>query len=158
MVWRLLLFVMTALALLPAMPQSPRKPVIGMLTVAIDANDELVDAFRKGLRQLGYIEGQNLVVEFRSAKGQTERLPSLAKELIDLKVDVIVTGSDAAIRAAKQATDQIPIVMAGSVSDPVATGLVESFNRPGGNLTGSFVRLDELNGKRLELLREVLPK
>src|SRR5262249_35106938 len=73
-------------------------------------------------------------------------------------VDVIVTGSDAAIRAAKQATDQIPIVMAGSVSDPVATGLVESFNRPGGNLTGSFVRLDELNGKRLELLREVLPK
>jgi putative ABC transport system substrate-binding protein len=85
-----------------------------MLTVAIEAGDPLVDAFRQGLRQLGYVERENFTFEFRSAKGQAALLPSLARELVHLNVDVIVTGSDAAIRAARDATNRIPIVMAGS--------------------------------------------
>jgi len=137
--------------------QLDRKPVIGMLMVAVEERDDIVEALRQGLRQLGYVEGKDFSLEFRSAKGDVTQLPALAKELVRLNVDVIITGSDAAIRATRDATNGIPIVMAGSVSDPVVTGLIESFNHPGGNLTGSFLRQDELNAKRLELLKQMLP-
>src|SRR5882724_8974516 len=116
----------------------------------------LVKAFLHELRALGYAEGQNLVFERRSAEGKLERLPDLAADLIRLKVDVIVSSASAAIRAAKQQTSTIPIVMAG-VNDAVATGFVASLARPGGNVTGLSMLVTELSGKRLELLKETLP-
>ena len=114
------------------------------------------EAFLQGLRDLGYVEGRNVVVEYRSAEGKLEHLPTLAAELISLKVDVIVAQSTAAALAAKQATRAIPIVF-GAVSDPVATGLVASFARPGGNVTGSSFFAPELVGKSMELLKQVVP-
>ena len=114
------------------------------------------EAFRQGLRELGYIEGQNLVLEYRYAAGSAERLPDLAAELVQRKVDVIVAGGVPAIRAAQQATRTIPIVMAG-VTDPVGQGLVTSLARPGGNTTGVSLLNEELPGKRLELLKEMVP-
>ncbi len=116
-----------------------------------------LDAFRQGLRELGYVEGQSIAIEYRWAEWKYERLPDLAAELVRLKVDVIVTGIVPAIQAAKQATRTIPIVMA-VVVDPVATGLVASLARPGGNITGLSMIAPELVGKQLELLREVVPK
>ncbi len=116
-------------------------------------------AFRQGLRELGYVEGQNYVIEYRSAEGKRERLPDLAAELVRLKVDVIVTGSGTPVNLAAQgATRTIPIVMVGVNVDPVKAGFVMSLARPGGNITG-LTRLDsELHGKRLELLKEVFPR
>ena len=114
-------------------------------------------AFLQGLRDLGYVEGHNVVIEYRSAEGTLERLPALADELVRLKVDVIMTQSTAAALAAKQATQAIPIVF-GAVSDPVATGLVASFARPGGNVTGSSFFSPELVGKSMELLKQTVPK
>ena len=114
------------------------------------------EAFLQGLRDLGYVEGRNVVVECRSAEGKLEQLPTLAAELVSLKVDVIVAQSTAAALAAKQATRAIPIVF-GAVSDPVATGLVASFARPGGNVTGSSFFAPELVGKSMELLTQVVP-
>ena len=115
------------------------------------------EAFLQGLRDLGYVEGRNVVIEYRSAaEGKLERLPTLAAELVSLKVDVIVTQSTAAALAAKQATRSIPIVF-GAVSDPVATGLVASFARPGENVTGSSFFAPELVGKSMELLKEAVP-
>jgi putative ABC transport system substrate-binding protein len=111
-----------------------------------------------GLRQLGYVEGQNLRVEFRSAQGKLDRLPGLAEELVRLKVDVIIAGAEPAILAAKDATSTIPIVMVGYVYDPVASGLADSLAHPGGNVTGVFTRTSELVGKRLELLKELVPR
>jgi putative tryptophan/tyrosine transport system substrate-binding protein len=110
------------------------------------------------LRELGYLEGQNLVVERRSAEGKVDRLPGLARELVQLRVDVIVAASPAAIRAAKDATTTIPIVMFGSI-DPVATGLVASLARPGGNMTGVLIAAEgTLAGERLELIKEAVPR
>ena len=122
--------------------------------LGIEARDE---AFRKGLRDLGYIEGQNIVIDWRFAEEKPERLSALAKDLINLKVDVIVTHTAPAIRAAKQATKTVPIVMA-NVGDPVAAGFVVSFARPGGNITGLTNLSPALGGKRLELLKEVVPR
>ena len=116
----------------------------------------LATAFLQGLRDLGYVEGRNVVIEYRTADGQLERLPALATELVSLKVDVIVTQSTVAALAAKQATRTIPIVF-GAVSDPVATGLVASFARPGENVTGSSFFAPELVGKSMELLKEAVP-
>jgi len=116
-----------------------------------------VEGFRSGLRDFGYVEGKNLVVEYRWAEGRYERLPELVAELIRSKVDVIVTHGTPGTRAAKQATTTIPIVMA-IVADPVATGIVASFARPGGNITGSTYSSPELNAKRLDLLKEVMPQ
>ena len=129
---------------------------IGVLSprLGIEARDE---TFRRGLRELGYVEGQNLVIEWRFAAETPERLPALAAELVDLKVEVIVTYTTPAIRAAKQATKTIPILMA-NVGDPVAAGFVESLARPGGNLTGLSNLSPALGGKRLEILKEVAPK
>ncbi len=114
-------------------------------------------AFRVGLRELGYVEGKNLVIEFRWAEGKYDRLPELAAELVRLNVDLIVTAGTPGVRAAKQATTTIPIVMASS-GDPVASGLVTSLARPGGNITGSTYFGPELNAKRVELLKEAVPR
>ena len=116
-----------------------------------------VEAFRQGLRELGYVEGKNIVIEWRCAEGKFDRLPDLAAELVRLKVDVIVTGGPAATRAAKEATTTIPIVMAND-SDPVGNGFVASLARPGGNITGLSTLAPELSGKQLELLKEIVPK
>jgi putative ABC transport system substrate-binding protein len=116
-----------------------------------------VEALRAGLRDLGYVEGKNIVIEFRWAEGNYERLPQLAAELVRLKVDVLVTAGTPSILAAKSATTTIPIVMA-SGGDPVATGLVTSLARPGGNVTGMAGFSPELMVKRLELLKDVFPR
>ena len=113
-------------------------------------------AFRQGLRDLGYIEGKNILVEYRYIEGKRDRIPGLVAELVQLKVDVLVSGTLPAIRAAKQATKTIPIVMV-TTMDPVATGLVDSLARPGGNITGLTRLTRDLSGKRLELLKEVVP-
>src|SRR5262245_17479679 len=115
-----------------------------------------VEGFRQALRDLGYIEGQNILVEYRYIAGKTDILPSLVAELVQLKVDVLVLGPLPAIRAAKQATKTIPIVMV-TTQDPVAAGFVDSLARPGGNITGLTTLQRELSGKRLELLKEAVP-
>src|SRR6266700_6254260 len=116
-----------------------------------------LDAFRQGLREQGYVEGQNILIEYREADGKIERLPGLATELARLKPDLIVAGATPGARAAKQATTTIPIV-APSMGDPVRDGLVASLARPGANLTGSTFLGPELVPKRLELLKQTLPK
>ena len=144
---------------LAADAQQPAKTGrIGMLRTGSPSDRvEEIEAFRKGLRELGYVEGQNIAIEFRFAEGREEGLPDLAAELVRLKVDVLVANGAVAIRAAKQATTTIPIVMA-EVGDPVRTGLVASLARPGGNITGSTILGPELGPKRLQLLKEVVPK
>ncbi len=122
----------------------------------ISASAHLLEAFRRGLRELGYVEGQNIAIEHRSAEGKWERLPDLAAELVRLKVDVIVTVGTPPALAAKQATRTIPIVM-GFSADAVESGLVASLARPGGNLTGLSGMDAELGGKRLQLLKQVVP-
>jgi putative tryptophan/tyrosine transport system substrate-binding protein len=114
-------------------------------------------AFRQGLRELGYVEGKNIVIEYRYAEGKLDRLPELAAELAHLKVDIIVTASPPATRSAKQATATIPIVMAFDF-DPIGNGFVASLARPGGNITGLSTLSPEISGKQLELLREIVPR
>ena len=117
------------------------------------------EAIRLALRERGHIEGQNIATEYRYAEGKLDRLPELAAELVRLKVDIIVVaGGDHGVRAAKNATKTIPIVMVGTWRDPVEAGLVESLARPGGNVTGLTLLTRELGGKRLELLKEAVPK
>lgn len=132
----------------------PRIGFLGNSTAALEAN--LVEPFREGLRDLGYVEGRNILIEYRWAEGQYERFPTLIAELIALKVDVIVTAGTPASVAVKKATTSVPVVMV-AVGDPVATGLVASLARPGGNVTGLTSIAEEMEGKRLELLREVIP-
>jgi len=115
-------------------------------------------ALRAGLRQLGYVEGQNVKIEFRSAKGQTDRLERLAQEIVDLNVNVIVAGTQPAARAAQHSTSTIPIVAVFSDHDPVTSGLVSSLSRPGSNITGVFTRQSELVPKRSQLLKEAVPR
>jgi putative ABC transport system substrate-binding protein len=129
---------------------------IGYLTSSLGVSPHLPEAFRQGLRDLGYVEGRNLVIEYREAEGKADRLPALAAELVALKVDVIVAPITSAARAAKQATETIPIVFAVS-ADPVTDGLVTSLARPGGNVTGLSILAPELVGKRLELLTQAVP-
>jgi ABC-type uncharacterized transport system substrate-binding protein len=138
--------------------QQPKKIAkIGVLSPSTPAAAaHLFEAFRRGLQELGYVEGKTFVLEFRYGEARAERLPELARELVGLKVDVIVTGTDVAIAVVKRETQTIPIVMANS-SDPVGTGFVASLARPGGNITGLSSISLELSGKRLELLREVVP-
>jgi len=139
--------------------QQPTKVIpIGYLTgESLSANAARTESFRQGLRQLGYVEGKNTVIEWRYAEGKLDRLPALAGELVRLKVNVIVTGAPAATRAAKAATSTIPIVMTND-PDPVANGFVASLARPGGNITGLSTFAPELGGTRLKILREVVPK
>jgi putative ABC transport system substrate-binding protein len=131
---------------------------IGILVSGASASVSLprVEAFRQRLRELGYVEGKNIVIESRYAEGKLERLPDLAAELVGLKVDVIVA-SGGAVLAAKKAGATIPIVVAGA-SDPVRSGIVSSLARPGGNITGLSLMAPDLDGKRLELLKEAFPK
>ena len=142
-----------------AQAQQPTKvPQIGYLTPpSLSANADRIEAFRQGLREIGYAEGKNIVIELRSADGKLDRLPALAAELVRLKVDVIVTAGGPATRAAKEATFTIPIVMSQD-PDPVGNGFVASLAHPGGNITGLSNFAPELSGKRLEILREVVPK
>jgi putative ABC transport system substrate-binding protein len=138
-----------------AMAKMPR---IGLLrTNARDAPDPATDGFRQGLQELGYVEGQSIQLESRWAEGRPDRLSALAAQLVALNVDVIVTGGEQAIRAARQATRTIPIVM-GASNDPVGAGLVASLGRPGGNITGMTILSGELSRKRLELLKDMLPR
>jgi putative ABC transport system substrate-binding protein len=141
-----------------AQQQRVSVPRIGFLGATSTAGWKTrVDALRAGLREQGYVEGENLVIEFRWADGMYDRLPNLAAELVRLKVDVIVTGGTPATRAAKQATTTIPIVMA-VAGDAVASGLIASLARPGGNITGATYLDPELHAKRLELLKEAVPR
>ena len=127
---------------------------LGNTTAALEAN--LVGPFREGLRDLGYVEGQNIVIEYRWAEGKYERFPVLISELLTQKVEVIVTAGTPATLAVKKATSLVPLVMV-AVGDPVGTGVVPSLSRPGGNITGLTSISTEMDGKRLELLREVVP-
>jgi putative tryptophan/tyrosine transport system substrate-binding protein len=147
--------------------QPPNVPRIGMVsgsgdpgawTVEIDAMPPggFAKAFRQGLRELGYIEGKNILVEYRGAEGHRDRIPGLVAELLHLHVDVLVSGNDQAIRAAKAATTTVPIVMVYN-ADPVADGIVASLARPGGNITGVTTLTRGLRGKRLEVLTQVVP-
>jgi putative tryptophan/tyrosine transport system substrate-binding protein len=140
--------------------QPPGKvPRIGYLVTAGDRGnlDAADKAFREGLRELGYVEGENILIDYRYLEGKRDRIPSLVAELVQLKVDLLVASTPPAIRAAKQATKTIPIVMV-TTNDPVATGIVDSLARPGANITGLTRLTRDLSGKRLELLREVVPK
>jgi putative ABC transport system substrate-binding protein len=151
--WALIL----ALGLSAEAQQPVKIPRIGWVSGSGDPDTPRpqVEAFRQGLRDLGYVEGKNILVEYRYAEGKTERIPSLVTELVQLKVDVLVSPTGSAILAAKQATKTIPIIMV-IVQDPVAAGLVDSLARPGGNITGVYTLARELGGKRLELLKEVI--
>jgi putative ABC transport system substrate-binding protein len=139
--------------------QQPTKiPPIGYLTTpSLSANAARIEAFQQGLRELGYVEGKNIVIEWRSAEGKLDRVPALAAELVRLKVDLIVTGGPQSTRAAKEATITIPIVMAFD-NDPVGNGFVASLARPGGNITGLSTLYPEISGKQLELLKEIVPR
>jgi putative tryptophan/tyrosine transport system substrate-binding protein len=141
--------------------QQPTKiPRIGYLSSGSSAarHSPRAEAFRQGLLELGYVEGKNIAFEYRNAEGKLDRIPDLAAELVRMKVDVILTGGNSAIRAAKKATSTIPIVMP-HTADPVADGFVVSLARPGGNITGFTSSPGyELSGKRLELLKETLPR
>jgi len=138
--------------------QPPAKVVrIGVLTVGLARATPPVEVFLQGLRGHGYVEGQNMVLEFRFADGRIDRLPALASELVRLQVDVIVTAGNAAALAAKHATQTIPIVMA-VAADPVKAGVVASLARPGGNVTGLTQMDPELSAKRLDLLKEAVPR
>jgi putative tryptophan/tyrosine transport system substrate-binding protein len=143
---------------LAARAQQPAMPVIGFLHLAAAGSFmQFVAAFRQGLSEAGYVESQNVAIEFRWAEGQYERLPALAAELVSRRVSVIVAGGgDQPVRAAKATTTKIPIVFTGS-DDPVRFGYVASFNRPGGNITGVSLFTSQLEAKKLALLRELVP-
>jgi putative tryptophan/tyrosine transport system substrate-binding protein len=138
--------------------QAKKGPRIGFLSGATPAAlSARVDTFRHGLRDLGYVEGKNIVIEYRYAEGKSDRLSALAAELVRLKVDIIATTGPASTGSAKQATATIPIVMAND-DDPIGSGFAASLARPGGNITGLSTLSPELSGKQLELLREIVPK
>ena len=155
--------VLCALSLLTAPLAATAQQAGGTVTIGYLGNSspaleaDLVDAFREGLRQLGYVEGQNLVIRYQWAEGQQERHAVLAQELVRLKPDVILTAGTPGTLAAKHATQSIPIVTA-IAGDPVAAGLVSSLAQPGGNVTGLSTLATELEGKRLELFKQAVPK
>jgi putative ABC transport system substrate-binding protein len=156
-----LLWLLAALLLCPTSlveAQQPKKaPKIGYISGTGTATDQgpYVEALRQGLRELGYIDKKNIIIEFRGAEGKLDRIPSFVTEFVQMNVNVIVAPVPGAIRAAKQATHKIPIVMVTGI-DPVASGWVASLARPGGNITGVATLAQDLNGKRLELLTEVV--
>ncbi len=146
------------LAPLAANAQPPvHVPRIGLLLLNASPTSDLLDAFRQGLRELGWVEGQNIMLDWRNAEGHVDRLPDLAAEFVHRKVDVIVTGNPFAAQAAKHATTELPIVIVGA-GDAMVLGLVASLARPGGNITGLSAQYPELVTKWLELLKEALPQ
>ena len=156
-IWLLATILLTTAPL--AQAQQPGKvPRIGYLSASsLSSQAARIEAFRQGLRELGYVEGKNIVIEFRFAERKFDRLPALAAELVRLKTDIIVSAGPSATRAAKNTTTTIPIVM-GFDNDPVGSGFVASLARPGGNITGLATLAPELSGKQLELLKEIIPK
>lgn len=165
MIRGLLLFVLTVAHAVPGAPawaQQPAKvPLVSVLTTHAALNDPIAkkqyDNLRVGLRELGYEEGRNIRVEIVTAAGQVDRLPALARDFVRNNVDLIVTTNELSIRTARKVTTVIPIVMAGFAGDPVALGFIDSFGRPGGNITGLWSSPSELETKRLEILKEALP-
>ena len=150
--------VFLAVAVIAEAQQSTKIPRIGFLTASISSdNSARHDAFRQGLRELGYVEGKNIVIEWRFAEGKQDRQRAMAAELARLKVEVIVAVGTGDIRAAKEASATVPIVMV-SGGDAVGSGLVASLARPGGNITGLATLRPELSGKRMELLTEIIPR
>ena len=141
---------------IPAQQQG-KVPVVGILMLTAGPNDPIIETIRRELRSFGYVDGQSIRIEHRGALGQVDRLPQLAQELVELKVDAMIVGGESIARVAKQATTTIPIVMVAFDFDPVAAGLVDSLSRPGGNVTGVFPLTSELVGKNLELLKELVP-
>jgi ABC-type uncharacterized transport system substrate-binding protein len=143
----------------PAEAQQPKKvPRIALLfSVSAAAAADRIEAFRQGLRELGYVEGRNILLEYRYAESKLDRLPGLSAELVRLKVDVIVTSNQEPTRSAKAATVTIPIVMARD-TDPIGNGFVASLARPGGNITGLSSMAPEISGKHVELLKEIVPR
>jgi len=163
MICRIFLLLVLAFALSgPLAPvlaqQAGHVPVVGLLITHPPADDFVVQQFRAGLRKYGYEDGKTVKLEVRTALGQLDRVPALAEELVRLPVDVLVVVNEVALRASRQATRTIPIVMVGFADDPVALGLIESYRRPGGNITGVFNVNAALSAKRLEILKETLPK
>jgi putative tryptophan/tyrosine transport system substrate-binding protein len=140
-------------------PQQPKKVprIVYLAASPAAANAGRLAAFRQGLREIGYVEGENILIEDRYAEGKFDRLPALAAELVRLKVDVIITAGPPVTRAVKEATATIPVVMAQD-GDPVGNGFVASLARPGGNITGMSQLAPEISGKQLELLKEIIPK
>jgi putative tryptophan/tyrosine transport system substrate-binding protein len=163
-VFRTMVFALCSLLLAPcssAQAQQPKKlPRLGYLSSTNPASESTrSEAIRLALRELGYLEGQNITFDYRYGEGKIDRAPDLLAELVRLKVDIIVVaGADRWIRAAKNATRTIPIVMTGGGADPIRAGLIESLARPGGNVTGLTNLTAQLGGKRLELLKEAVPK
>src|SRR6185503_16272331 len=137
--------------------QPPKLPRIGILVGIAEPNNPSITVFRQAMQDLGYFEGKNILFEYRYTEGDRQRIPEMVSELINLKVDLLFSTQGIVIRAAKQATKSIPIVMAITV-DPVADELVDSLARPGGNITGITSLARQLTGKRLELLTEMIPK
>jgi putative ABC transport system substrate-binding protein len=143
---------------IPSRAQAPaRIPIVAVPLIAAGPDDPLLTELRRGLSEQGYVDGKNIRIEYRSSEGTIERLPAVLRELIEMKVDVIVAGAAPIVAAAKEATRTIPIVMVGWEYDPVAAGFVASLSRPGGNVTGVYLSSEETVGKRLELIKELLP-
>ena len=155
LVYALPVLILTTIQLAEAQQQPTKIPRIGYLMSRF-LDPVRSEALRRGLGELGYVEGKTIVIEWRSAEGKLDRLPALAAELVGLKVDVIVTGGPVPTRVTKDATSTIPIVMT-QVNDPVGNGFVASLARPGGNITGLSTLAPEISGKQLELLKEILP-
>jgi putative tryptophan/tyrosine transport system substrate-binding protein len=158
-VWVVVILVLVSFCLAEAQQRTKAIPRIGFIssTGTADSPSPLFEAFRQGLRDLDYVDGKNIVIVQRYAEGRLDRMPPFVHEFVQQKVDVIVGGNNVVIRAAKEATKTIPIVMVSSV-DPVAVGYVESFAHPGGNITGLAWLNRDISAKRIELLKEVLPK
>jgi ABC-type uncharacterized transport system substrate-binding protein len=159
---KIIVFILCAMLFALSFPaeaqQAKKVPRIAYLSASSASSQApRVEAFRQGLRELGYVEGKTIAIESRYADGKLDRLPALAAELVRLKEDIIVTGGATATRPTKEATVTIPIVMAQD-NDPVGNGFVASLARPGGNITGLSALAPELSGKRMELLREMIPK
>jgi len=154
----LIAVVLLAVEVIAEAQQAGKVPRIGILSAsAASLNPDRTEAFRQGFRELGYVEGKDIVIEYRYAEGKFDRLPALAAELVRLKVDVIVTRGAAPTRSAKEVSNTIPIVMS-SGGDPVTDGFVASLARPGGNITGLSTYAPEISGKQLELLKEIVPR
>jgi putative ABC transport system substrate-binding protein len=153
-----LAFVLVLVGAVAQAQQAKKMAHVGFLSFTSPAAiSSRIEGFRQGLRELGYVEGKNIIIEWRFAEGKLDRAPALAAELVRLKVDVIVTGGPQSTRAAKEATITIPIVMAFD-NDPVGNGFVASLARPGGNITGLSTLYPEISGKQLELLKEIVPR
>lgn len=156
-IFRVVSWSFLALALTVFAQQPAKVPVIGILVVWSDPKDSFVTTVKEGLSAYGYIDGASIRIERRAAQYQLDRLPQLANELVALGADIIVVGTEPVARAAMQASSTVPIVIVGADHDPVASGLIDSFNRPSGNVTGIYTRDSELVGKRLELLKDASP-